>query len=117
MRTVLFSLVLALYGFSAMELHEWVRVPQAVLHVLEHHSDFGHHDKQVNGHEEHDGDHNPFDDGCDELLCACATPAFFPERPTEFVLLNPAAQVLACPGVPVVLSAFSGNIWNPPKRA
>jgi len=117
MRTVLFSLVLALYGFSALELHEWVRVPQAVLHILEHHSDLGHHDEQANGHDGHDSDHNPFDDGCNEVLCACASPAFLPERPAQFVLLSSAVQTLACLELPVMLSAFSGNIWNPPKQA
>ena len=114
MRAILFSLVLALYGFSAFELHEWVRVPQAVLHVLEHHSDLGHHDKDVNGHE---GDHNPFDDGCDEFLCACASPAFLPALAVDLVLLENSGQVLACPEQPLLVSVFSGNIWNPPKRA
>ncbi|MGV9012827.1 MAG: hypothetical protein ACOH13_09565 [Flavobacteriales bacterium] len=117
MRAILFSFVLALYGFSALELHEWVHVPQTVLHVLEHHSDLGHHDKDVNGHEEHESDHNPFDDGCDEFLCACASPAFLPEMPVEFILLENSGQVLVCPEQPVLMRAFSGNIWNPPKRA
>ena len=44
MRTLLFTFTLVLYGFSAMDMHEWVRVPQVFVHLLEHHSAFGHHD-------------------------------------------------------------------------
>ncbi len=116
MRTILFTIVLSLYGFSALEMHEWVRVPQAVAHLLEHHSSWGHHDKQVNGHDEHEGDHNPFDDGCDELLCACATPAFFPEHAGMSVLLSTSISTMSGPEQLAKLATYSGNVWNPPKR-
>lgn len=116
MRNVLFTIVLALYGFSALEMHEWLRVPQTVAHLLEHHSSWGHHDKEVNGHDEHEGDHNPFDDGCDEVLCACATPAFLPEYSRLTIVLRTSISTMSSPEQLVTLATYSGNVWNPPKR-
>ena len=117
MRTILFALVLALYGFSAMEVHEWVRVPQAIAHQLEHHSDWGHHDSESGGHEEHPGEHSPFGHGCHEVLCACATPAFFPEHAGMSMLLSTSISTMIGPEQLATLATFSGKVWNPPKRA
>ena len=35
MRRLLFLFTLALYAWSAMELHEWVRVPETLVHLVQ----------------------------------------------------------------------------------
>lgn len=115
MRRLFFLLTLGLYGFSAMDLHEWAHVPQSVMHWVEHHTDMGHHDEETGHHHDEHGDHDPF--GCDEHG-TCTAFAFVG------MVMEPQALRLDVPAAaqeqPVAveqgaLSAFSGSKWNPPK--
>ncbi|QQR86943.1 MAG: hypothetical protein IPJ76_01575 [Flavobacteriales bacterium] len=116
MRRLLFLLTLAVYGFSAMELHEWVRVPQVVLHLLEHHSDLGHHDEETSDHHDHDGDHDPFGKGCHGEFCACSGMIALPtDQRASIVCLLPLTTTLGEAKLPIALGAFAGGVWNPPK--
>ncbi|HMC97807.1 MAG TPA: hypothetical protein VKG92_09145 [Flavobacteriales bacterium] len=116
MRRLLFLLVLGLYGFSAMDLHEWVRVPQVLVHLLEHHSDLGHHDKGDTDHHDRPGDHNPFGRGCHEVFCACngVVAINSDARPQVFSLL-PLTTTLGVAEKSIASGAFTGGVWNPPK--
>lgn len=117
MHRFLFLVTLALYGFSAMDLHEWTQVPRVIVHLLEHHSDLGHHDEVVNGQHEHDGDHDPFDDGCHEEFCACGGPAFLPMHQRVSIVRSDVAMTLIGPAINARLNSYSGKVWNPPKQA
>ena len=117
MKRLLFALTLALYGFSAMELHEWVRVPEVVLHFLEHHSDLGHHDAEGTHHEEGNAhDHTPFDEGCNGEFCACSgMVALTTEQRFSSIALVPLMTTLGVAELPIASGAFTGGVWNPPK--
>lgn len=117
----LFALTLALYGFSAMELHEWVRVPQVVMHFLEEHTSEEFHDlfhsEHGTGeadHQEHD--HTPFDEDCHGELCACSgLVALAPINASFRISVEPLTTMVGRALLPMAPSAFSGNVWNPPK--
>lgn len=117
MSRLLFALTLALYGFSAMELHEWVRVPQVVLHLLEHHSDLGHHDEEGTDHgDDNDHDHTPFDEDCHGEFCACSGMlALSCDHRTASIPLVPLTTTLGVAELPIASGAFTGGVWNPPK--
>jgi hypothetical protein len=117
MRTLLFTFTLVLYGFSATDMHEWVRVPQVFVHLLEHHSAFGHHDAEHSQDDAHDGDHDPFDDGCHEVFCACTGALFLPLE--QGVVLSVRSEGFALGSIWITrqLEGFSGSAWNPPKQA
>ena len=118
MRRALLLLTLALYGFIAMDMHEWVRVPQVVLHLLEHHSDLGHHHDNAteHGHEDTD-DHNPFGHEQHEA-CATASLVSLAAEPQVLSLFVPASvSALGSSEMVTALSDFSGSKWNPPKQA
>ena len=117
MPRLLFLLTLALYGYSAMDMREWVRVPQVVLHMLEHHSDLGHHDEEGSDHEHGTGhDHMPFDCDCHGEFCACSgTVALSTEPQAALISLVPLTATLGAAELPIASGAFSGNVWNPPK--
>ncbi len=117
MRRCLFLLTLALYGFSAMDLHEWARVPQVVLHLLEHHSDLGHHDEEGSDHgHDADHDHTPFDEDCHGEFCACIGLVALPTdgRPL-LISIVPLKTTLGMAELPIASGAFTGGVWNPPK--
>lgn len=117
MRRLLFLLTLALYGFSAMELHEWARVPQVVLHLLEHHSDLGHHDEEGSDHgHEGDHDHTPFGSDCHGEFCACSGMiALGSDDASPLISLVPLTTTLGGIELPIASGAFTGGVWNPPK--
>lgn len=117
MRQLLFALTLALYGFSAMDLHEWVRVPQVVLHLLEHHSDWGHHDEEGSEHgHEGEHDHTPFDFDCHGEFCGCGGMiALAIDRSPLLVSSVPLSTTLGVAELPIASGAFTGSVWNPPK--
>ncbi len=120
MRRVLFLFTLALYAWSAMEMHEWVRVPQVVLHILEHHSDFGHHDDDSEGHQHADlppgeHDHTPFDDGCSDVFCACSGIALASTHSSLHLVLSRATIALSPAEETLHFVSFSGSKWNPPR--
>jgi hypothetical protein len=117
MRRLLFVLTLAVYGFSAMDLHEWVRVPQVVLHLLEHHSDLGHHDEEGSQHGDHgDHDHSPFDEDCHGEFCACSgLLALCSTEGSALISLLPLTTTLGAQELPMASGAFTGGVWNPPK--
>ncbi|MEO8589760.1 MAG: hypothetical protein ABI432_10355 [Flavobacteriales bacterium] len=117
MRRALFLIALALYGFSAMDMHEWVRVPHVLVHLLEHHSDLGHHDAEGTGHH-HDkpGDHDPFGGGCHEVFCACNGAVVINSDALRHVFsVLPLMTTLGMAELPIASGAFTGGVWNPPK--
>lgn len=121
MRRILFLLTLSLYAWSVLEMHEWMHVPTVVVHLLEHHSDLGHHDEGGAHHthadlpaDEHD--HSPFDEGCADELCACGGVAVIPMRQTVRLSAPSAAVELAGAEVLASLATYQGAKWNPPKR-
>ncbi|MBK8339824.1 MAG: hypothetical protein IPK99_07415 [Flavobacteriales bacterium] len=117
MRRLHFLLTLALYGFSATEMHEWVRVPQVVMHLLEHHSDFGHHhdDAAEHGHGDDDGAHNPFGHEHQEA-CGASCVVSLPVHPYSLSLIVPMSTALLLPSeMATALSDCTGSKWNPPK--
>lgn len=120
MRRALFLLTLVLYAWSAMEMHEWVRVPQVVNHILVHHSDFGHHDPDGPGHHHKDvpdqeHSHTPFNDGCHDAFCVSGGMPLIATLP-KYSLVPPS---MALELMPVYtesgITSFSGSKWNPPK--
>lgn len=121
MRRLLFALTLAVYGFSAMELHEWVRVPQVVLHFLEQHTSeefhdlfHGEHTGTVSTHDEHD--HDPFDEDCPGEFCACSGMiAVVPANCSFRISVASLTSLVGATPSPMALNAFTGNVWNPPK--
>jgi hypothetical protein len=123
MRRIFFLLTLGLYAWSATEMHEWVRMPQVLSHLLEHHSDFGHHDGDGTQHDhgalpasEHD--HSPFDDGCGHEFCACGASALIATRP-QVLLVAAVGAVLSVENTAVgtYIDSYSGSKWNPPRIA
>lgn len=116
MRQLLFALTLAVYGFSAMDLHEWVHVPQVVAHLLEHHSDLGHHDEDTGTHHDPAGHQDPFSKDCHGEFCACGGfAAIVPGPVGQLVTLAPLATPMGGLLLTSAPSAFTGNVWNPPK--
>ena len=120
MRRALFALTLFIYGFSATEMHEWLRVPQVLAHILEHHSDLGHHDEDGEGHQHADlppgeHDHTPFDDGCTDAFCACSGAAFVPTGQQIRLLFVATVRELRPHEKQAHAASFSGSKWNPPK--
>jgi hypothetical protein len=116
MRRALFLLTIALYGATVMELHEWARVPQVLVHLLEHHSDFGHHHDTPaeHGHADHDG-HSPFGHDRNET-CGAASLVSLAMDPQGLYLIMPAGIALTLPSeLATSLSDYSGSKWNPPK--
>lgn len=118
MRRVLFLLTLGLYAWSALDLHEWVRVPEVLIHFIEHHSDLGHHDddRHAGQSADHQHGHEPFGKDCSEHFCACSTMALIATRPQ--------LTVTDMPGRPRTIEAleqqghtasFLGPKWNPPR--
>ena len=117
MRRLLFLLTMALYGFAAMDLHEWARVPQVLVHLLEHHSDFGHHDDEASahGHGDEEG-HNPFNGHTDEA-CGAMTLLSVAADDTEMVMTVPSMERALVPTADEdALMAHTGSKWNPPKQ-
>lgn len=117
MRQLLFLLTTALYGFNAMELHEWAHVPQVVGHLLEHHSDLGHHHDvpAEHGHSDDADGHNPFGHDHNEA-CGASSVISLPLDPYTISLIVPTStSLLAPPHLAIALSAFTGSKWNPPK--
>ncbi len=121
MRRLLFLLTLALYGFSAMELHEWLHVPQVVMHFLEEHTSedlhgLFHADHDGGAPEHHDEDHAPFEKDCHGEFCACGgLVALAPVNPSFPISIAPLTTPVGAALLPMALNAFSGNVWNPPK--
>lgn len=110
-----FALVLALYAFSVLDLHEWAHVPQTLTHWLEHHTDLGHHDEETGEHHDEHGDHDPF--GCDEhgTCTAFAFVGMAVETHPVQLHVPGAALMTAAPMEEGALAAYSGSKWNPPK--
>ena len=116
MRRLLFLLTLALYGYSATDMHEWVHVPQVVAHLLEHHSDLGHHDEDIGSHHDPAGHHDPFSEDCQGEFCACGGLVAVAPVPVGHLLsLAPLSVTVGGALQAVVPCAFTGNVWNPPK--
>lgn len=115
MRRLLFILTLGVYGFSAMELHEWAHIPATVVHWLEHHTDLGHHDEDLGHHHDEHGDHSPF--GCDEhgTCTAFGFVGLMMEPQIATIHLPVVERPVAVPFDEGALAAFSGSKWNPPK--
>jgi hypothetical protein len=112
----LLILTLALYGFTALDLHEWVRVPEVVLHLLEHHSDLGHHHDAPAQHDHEDsGHHDPFGHAHHEACGAGSLVSLPGEASTPALIISASARALLPAEAPMALSAFSGSKWNPPK--
>lgn len=115
MRT-LFLLTMALYGFSAMDLHEWVRVPQVVMHLLEHHSDLGHNDDVTGEHHNHKDHDDPFAEDCHGEFCACSgLVALSPVNGSLRISIACITTVVSAHVLDVAPCGFAGNVWNPPK--
>lgn len=120
MRRLLFLLTLTVYGFSALELHEWLHVPQAVMHFLEQHTSEEFHDlfhDEHTGAEQHDEhDHDPFSEDCHGEFCACG--GLVALSPVNGSFRISTASIATMVGAHVLDGqprGFSGNIWNPPK--
>lgn len=112
-----FALVLTLYALSATEMHDWVRIPDVVVHMLEHHSELGHTDAPDHHDDEHGHDHDPFADCCANEFCACGGAAFITTLP-QFSFSAPLnALVLTPVYIESNIDAFSGSKWNPPRLA
>ena len=122
MRRLLFLLTLALYGFSALELHEWARVPQVVMHFLEQHTSEEYHtlchaDHGSGGTQQAgEHDHTPFDEDCHGEFCACSGMVALPPVATAHLLSSALlTTTIGATFSPMTPGAFSGNVWNPPK--
>jgi len=99
-----------------MEMHEWVQVPQAVAHLLEHHSDLGHHDEDTGDHHGPDGHQEPFGEDCHGEFCACSgMVAIAPGTAALLVSTTPLTTTVRSAFLPAAPCAFAGNVWNPPK--
>lgn len=117
MRRLLFLLTLGFYGFAAMDLHEWARVPQVVVHLLEHHSDLGHHHENAaeHGHGDDEG-HDPFQGHPDEA-CAAMTLLSIVADHSEVIMTVPfIGRTLVPLEDDDALLAHTGSKWNPPKQ-
>jgi hypothetical protein len=121
MRRLLFLITLALYGFSAMELHEWLHVPQVVMHFLEEHTSedlhgLFHADHDGGAPEHHDEDHAPFEKDCHGEFCACGgLVAIATEHRAQLISCLPLTTTLGAAELPIASGAFTGGVWNPPK--
>lgn len=99
-----------------MDMHEWVRVPQVLVHLLEHHSDLGHHDEDTGEHHGHESDHDPFAEDCHGEFCACSgMVALTPASSGHLLSSAMLTTTVGASTCPLALNAFSGNVWNPPK--
>ncbi|MBK8227475.1 MAG: hypothetical protein IPK70_09920 [Flavobacteriales bacterium] len=115
-----FGLVLALYAFSALEMHEWLHVPSVVAHFLEQHTGEEFHDLF---HEEHgptqhhdDHEHDPFNEDCHGEFCACG--GLVALSPVNGSLQIGVAALTIAVGAHVIdvpPRGYSGTVWNPPK--
>lgn len=124
MQRLLFLLTLALFSWSALEMHEWVRVPKVIAHIVEHHSDLGHQD-DAEGHcadepladrdHEHDHDHSPFAGGCHGDACAAGALVGLPIQYATAITVPAPGVLLIGTDVEARLASFSGSKWNPPK--
>ncbi|MBK6831520.1 MAG: hypothetical protein IPG92_12655 [Flavobacteriales bacterium] len=112
---LLFLLTLAVYGFSATDMHEWAHVPATVVHWVEHHTDLGHHDEETGHHHDEHGDHSPF--GCDEhgTCTAFGSVGLAMEPHAVSMQVSVIDRPAAVPVDEGALAAFSGSKWNPPK--
>lgn len=120
MRRLLFLLTLALYGFSATDMHEWLHVPQVVMHFLEQHTSEDFHDLFHNEHtddQQHDEhDHDPFSEDCHGEFCACSgLVALSPVNRSLLISLQPLTTKVGAQFLNVAPSGFTGNVWIPPK--
>ncbi len=125
MRRMFFLLALGLFSWSALEMHEWVRVPEVLAHMLEHHSDLGHQD-HANGHcaneplathdhtHDHDHDHSPFAGGCHGDACAVGMVTLPMYYAVSIIIPAAGSQVIGS-DIEARLASFSGSKWNPPK--
>ncbi len=127
MRRILFLLTLALFSWSALEMHEWVRVPEVLAHMLEHHSDLGHHDDgdghcadepaTERGHaHDHDHDHSPFAGGCHGDACSTGAVVLPVQYFASIPMPSPSVQQVGGE-VEAYVASFQGSKWNPPKHA
>jgi len=115
-----FALVMALYAFSAFEVHEWLHVPSAVAHFLEQHTSEEFHDlfhEEHTGAQEHDEhDHDPFSEDCHGEFCACSgLVALAPVNSAFHISLAPITTAVGAHVLNVAPCGFAGNVWNPPK--
>lgn len=120
MRRLLFIFTLAIYGFSAMEAHEWLHVPQVVMHFLEGHTgeEFHDlfHDEHTGGQQHEEHDHNPFKEDCHGEFCAGSGLIALPPLNVAYhISLPPHATSVGVHVLNVALSGFTGNTWIPPK--
>jgi hypothetical protein len=120
MRSWLLLLTLSFYGFDAMDLHEWVRVPQVILHILEHHSDLGHHDHADLGHQHEDipaedHDHSPFQEHGDALCAHASAAAELPSAQLAAIFPSSRTELIRGRVPEAHLASYSGSKWNPPK--
>lgn len=120
MRRFLFILTLAIYGFSAMEAHEWLRVPQVVMHFLEEHtSEEFHvlfHGEHTGGQQHEEHDHNPFKEDCHGEFCACSgLLALSPLNIVIRISLPPNPTTGGTHVLNVASCGFTGDLWIPPK--
>ncbi len=117
---LLFLLTLAVYGFSATDMHEWLHVPQVAVHFLEQHTGEEFHDLF---HDEHTGApahdehaHDPFSADCHGEFCACSgLVALSPVTAAFRISLAPLTTTVGAHVLNVAPCAFAGNVWNPPK--
>lgn len=115
-----FALVLALYAFSAFEVHEWMHVPSAVGHFLEQHTSEDFHDLFHQEHgptQQHDhDDHDPFSEDCHGEFCACSgLVALSPVNSSLQIGVAALTTVVGAHVIDVPPCGYSGNVWNPPK--
>lgn len=120
MRRFLFLLTLAVYGFGAMELHEWLHVPQVVVHFLEQHTSEDFHDlfheEHTAGQQHNEHDHDPFGEDCSGEFCACSgLVALAPVHIAFRISLAPITTAVGAHVLNVAPCGFAGNVWNPPK--
>lgn len=115
-----FALVLALYAFSALEVHEWLHVPSTVAHFLEQHTGEEFHDlfheEHGPAHQHDDHDHDPFSEDCHGEFCACSgLVALSPTNGSFRISVATLTTVVSAHVIDVPPCGFSGNVWNPPK--
>ncbi|MBL7953085.1 MAG: hypothetical protein JNM62_15355 [Flavobacteriales bacterium] len=117
MRRLLFAFLLGSYAFGVMDLHSWAHVPRVLLHLLEHHSDLGHHHSGAleHGHADDEDDHDPFVPHQHEA-CTTLSVASLHQQPGGLTAPIPWRARRVVPYYEDnALSAFSGSKWNPPR--
>ncbi|MBK7940424.1 MAG: hypothetical protein IPJ87_00855 [Flavobacteriales bacterium] len=90
-----------------------------MFHLLEHHSDLGHHDHEGSdhGHEDGSDDHNPFQGHAGEVCGAMTIVCIAADHPCIHLSVPTLERTLAPSEDDDVLVAYTGSKWNPPKRA